>query len=568
MACVVALAALRRLSAHPSFYFDGEASIPATIGRELWLHGADLVFHYNLIPYQGSLVVDPVLSSLAYRAIGDHALAWYAIPIAYLALASWAGSDLLARAVGSVAAVAWPVLLMTLPFFIQDGWVRGVGGHPAAATWGLAATALAARADRDARWAFAGGFLLAFGAWHVRSAAIATPALLLAAATGGWRGLRAAGAGLLGFPLLVGAHAVVLLRTGTFWDTMAPSNLLNLMLRPAAQASEHGFTTHVGLANGWLAAPAMFLQPASPDGPTMRPGWLLSGRIWAAAWLAALPAALLAWRSRDRGLADLRIAAALTLPLTWGLFILLSRHGVDDALPREMRNLRPQMDALPLNASTYLTPVYSLYVFGLALAAGLVAGTRARWVAVPMLVVPIAIGAFHAVGDQGEREETQIGEVDAWFYPGIQLTGRVPPDAVHRRSVGRDPDSDAYHLEAWASMLHHGGELITSDPSGQAAALQEAIDGGALTDEASEVLARALGRNLGGEAAGVDEERLGELARGMLAVATELPYPLDMEYVTGFVQPLDPSVAGSDPAGWLTRLCQLPGVEPAPAVCR
>ena len=79
LACLPVVALFARLYSQPDHLQDGEGQIPATIARELSQIGFRDVFHYQVIDYQGSLVVDPILASLGYTLFGDHVLAWHGL---------------------------------------------------------------------------------------------------------------------------------------------------------------------------------------------------------------------------------------------------------------------------------------------------------------------------------------------------------------------------------------------------------------------------------------------------------------------------------------------------------
>ena len=85
LACLPVVALFARLYAQPDHLQDGEGRIPATIARELSQVGFRDVFHYQVIDYQGSLVIDPILASLGYTLFGDHVLAWHGLALVYMA---------------------------------------------------------------------------------------------------------------------------------------------------------------------------------------------------------------------------------------------------------------------------------------------------------------------------------------------------------------------------------------------------------------------------------------------------------------------------------------------------
>jgi hypothetical protein len=586
LVCAPVLTALARLRGHPNFFFDGEASIPATIGRELHLCGADLVFHYQVVAYQGSLVMDSLLSSVGYAVFGDHPLAWHVVPLMYVLLASAAGCLALHRTVGPIGALAWPLLLATAPFVVKDGLVSGIGGHPMGPTWGLAALALALQVEPEGRrrwaWALAAGAVLGLGTWHVRSTVVAGPAVLLPCILGGRKAVLGFAVGVLAFPALAAVNLFFMFR-GTFWDDGAGWATAERLLHPGGQIQQQWSLTKIGEASGWSLGPAHFLQPrVFQSDPPVRAGWLISGRIVAATWLLALPAIVAAFAARARERASsqgsdgprwsrLRLAALPALGLAWPAAYLLRPFRVEESLRRLLAAPMATSGAPTISETRYLVPICVGWLVVLAFAVGLCWKAGLRRLAVALLAIPVAIGGWHAALDvirDGDRA-ADFAEMGAFYYPGIDLGGRLPPADVHIRCIGDDDSSNAYHLGALGRELHRGSGPILGEPSADADALRSALAelGERMPPDGDLAVARAMGRELGEQSAGLTGERLDDSVEAALLSTGEMPAALGMEYLTGFVRAMPPGLTHEDPGRWLAGLCERLPTARHPALC-
>ena len=136
-------ACLVRLLSHPAYFIDGEALITPTIGREL-RHGHLLdAIHYQLIVYQGSLLVDGLLTGLGFLLFGDHLRAWQWLSLAYVLGISVTGAWLLRKTGGTMAALSFLLLLAGTPFLVKDGMLAAIGGHTTGLLYALLAVAVA-----------------------------------------------------------------------------------------------------------------------------------------------------------------------------------------------------------------------------------------------------------------------------------------------------------------------------------------------------------------------------------------------------------------------------------------
>ena len=567
------VACLARLVGHPGAFFDGEASIPATIGRELHLCGADLVFHYQLVAYQGSLVLDSLLSSVGYAVFGDHLLAWHSVPLLWLLMASAAGCQVLHRAVGPAGAVAWPLLLATAPFIVKDGLVSGIGGHAVGPAWGLAALALALAVDPDRRrswlWALASGAVLALGAWHVRSAALAAPAVAVVCLRGGWRAVVACAVGLLLFPALIWFNLHALIEGGTYHAGTPRSDLIRLLLLPGNPLGEsRPVLDKLGEASGWSLAPTFFLQPHHWQGAApVRPGALLSGRLVVISWVAALPVlAGAAWLLRRRGddTADrprlLGITGVLLLVIAWPAAYVLRNFSVEDSVLDLLANLDPTAEGPTISATRYLVPACVCALVAVAAAAGLCwRGAWLRWAAVALLALPVGIGGWHAVADwNADRDAPGLyAEMDPFFYPGIQLPGRLPPPSVHLRCLNSDESSLAYHVEALALTSSRGLGPLLNEPELEGQVLRETIEqaGARLGGPGRWMLAVASGRQMGMEVqARQGDHRLAGLEAALRAWERVDP-ALAEPWMSGFVEGVGGPAPGPGQRQHLEGLC-------------
>ena len=205
------LACLGRLLSHPTYFIDGEALITPTIGREL-LHGHLFdAIHYQLIVYQGSLLVDGLLTAVGFAVFSDHLFAWQWLSLAYVLGISACGAWLLRRTAGPFAALAFLLLLAGAPFLVKDGMLAAIGGHTTGLLYALLALALALpdREGRHRKWQpLASGLVLGFGTWYLRTVALAGPAILLALLPAGRQALARFALGTLLFPLLLFANVL------------------------------------------------------------------------------------------------------------------------------------------------------------------------------------------------------------------------------------------------------------------------------------------------------------------------------------------------------------------------
>ena len=119
-----------------------------TVGRELFHRHVGDLFYYQIIVYQGSLLVDALLDMVGFAVFGDHLFAWQSVSLFYVAGIVLAGGALLYQASGRAAAVGFSLLVAGSPFLVKDGLLACIGGHGSGLFFALLATALSLSAGR------------------------------------------------------------------------------------------------------------------------------------------------------------------------------------------------------------------------------------------------------------------------------------------------------------------------------------------------------------------------------------------------------------------------------------
>ena len=483
---VPAGALLLRLMAQPEHLDDSEGQIPATIARELWLAGPWDVFHYQLIAYQGSLVMDPLLALPGHLFLGDHLLAWHGLAVVYIALLSYAASSILARCGFGAGEWIAPVLFAAMPFVLKDGLLAMIGGHGTGIVYGMIALALAVHGGRAGRarwWPLAAGIVWALGCWYVRTTYVVLPALVLALVPLGRAAWLRFGLGVAVLPGLLLLNAHFLVEQVPRYEAVDPVGLAaDLAFGAVADSgSQHGTaypTSQLAEATGWIFREVLFAQPEATD-HTLRelPGARRLGAVWVLAWLASLPLLGLAlgMARRDGPGADgadtpgmwARRAATVLLPAAYVGAYLASPQRIELAAVSQVLSEFAIPSAPEVNPVRYLIPV------GLGWTVLLAAGLSAAW-GVPRLRGPAALlllataggGSLLAVSDVvSHRSPTPLSELRASNYRSISLPGRLPPPEVHRRALNDDPDSRQYRFWALGHLALEGaGQRGDSGP--------------------------------------------------------------------------------------------------------
>jgi len=518
LAAVAIVASLARGLAHPAYFVDGEALIGPTVGREL-LHGHFFdLFHYQIIVYQGSLLVDALLAMVGFALFGDHLLAWQSVSMLYIGLLAVSGSYLLDSVSGRLGAVAFPLLLATAPFLVRDGLLAGIGGHGSGVFYAVLATALAVSAGQrpgERNRALLAGAALAFGVWYIRTVILALPACVLALSLGGRRPLVRFGLGLLVLPALLLGNIVAL------WLVESPyaaDGVLALCSTVVWGVRELGHADQdlLGKALESVGLPYRSLFFAQPQSglssvvPT-RPLGEASATVWVVGWLAAIPLAALPWlrlRSvRSEG-HDASPATRHPLRLHWVVPLLVAAYvGAYILSPlRAEAILGEWADVFPptapgVNAPRYLVPIYVAWTLLLAFAVGALArgAPWSRGLAYLVLGATVGSGAYQAQGDwlQDRDPLETVSAVEPYYYFKMFGPGRGPPREVHESCTTENPVSRSNHLFTLGWFIGQPPEQLLTDPRGDRTALDTFLQGRPLSEEDIRVVVHGMGRALG-----------------------------------------------------------------------
>lgn len=560
-------------------FFDGEGAIPATVARELYFNGLTEVIHYQVVPYQGSLILDSVLGALGYLFLGDGLLSWHVVALLQILVVAAAGSRVLFRLGGRLPAAAWPVLLACAPFLVKDGMVAMIGGHPGGFAWGLAALAVALEARRSVFWALLAGVLLAIGAWYVRSVIAIAPAVLLACAPGGLRALVGASLGALVLPLLLWGNVLTLEASGLPYAQVGRAELWDAVVAPSGtkglrQPLPDRLREGSGLSFGGL----LFRQPPGEDDlPRVRPHARRSGQLWVAAWIAAVPLVLVGLARRGEG--RLELGAAVLFCACWIGAYVSSGLAMEEEVVRLAAGTDPRIPAPVVSSTRYMIPILCAWMFGLPLALAATAGSRALSL---LASVPIAlaagVGGIQAIGDwQHDRDDPELyREQEAFSYTSIALPGRLPPIDVHLRALNQVEESRRYHLESIGLLLARGSGPVMGQPDVEAQELRDvqARSEGEITDDDLRTIAFGLGLAMGTETLNQTEPRLGQVFEAILLSADALGGELGDAYLDGAEHtieayllegPLRGTMCGRSSGRRPASLCgSEPGGEPQP----
>jgi len=539
LAAVVPLAVFARMVAHPEALRDGEGAIPWTIGRELAQCGLAPLLHLQLVPYQGSLIVDSLLSAGLYRTLGDHLLSGYGVGLLWAYATAAAGALWLLRAAGPRAAGLWVALLATAPLITKDALAAIIGGHAAAPAFALAAGALLAGGVRPRR-ALLAGALIGFGAWYVRTAVLGAVVVLWMVRKGGRSAIAAALIGLAVGPALIGANAAALCHVDAAVAQGSLGPFLSRTVLPGAdQVGEQTAGERIGQATGWRLRRSSYARPTPATGGQPEPlaAGVAAGTVQSAT--TVLGALLLLGLARRRE----SLAPIAVLLVTFG------------AVAARLPPLPPEIAAMlgpgsirvspPPNPLRYLAALTIVQVFAASAALG--SAPRGPWFAAPA----IALGLVAAVADARRPEpHPPLHRLSPAWYQSLQLTGREPPAHLLQPCDRSDDDSRAWRRR----MLGQGAAQMLVGPSGIDV---EAVREFAATEPSGEAWAGA------GQAAA-------DQARGGLTTADALlaSLPAALAALTPHdpvgAQEFGPAVAAAAPDDWL------PSADPEvlDALCR
>jgi len=545
------LACLARLLSHPAYFIDGEALMTPTIGREL-LHGHLLdAIHYQLIVYQGALLVDGLLTALGFAVFGDHLFAWQWLSLAYVLGISACGAWLLRRTGGPVAALAFLLLLAGAPFLVKDGMLAAIGGHSTGLLYALLAVALALpdREGRHRAWQpLAAGLMLGFGTWYLRTVVLAGPAVLLALWPAGRQALVRFGLGALLFPVLLLVNVLSLYLASS---PDAVNGFLALLSKALWQVREFGSADRDLLAKlaEALCLPyqsLLFAQPPSAVNSIVpvRPGWAASSRIWVMAWSAAPVLVLAAIRWRPSSEAPVRAlrssAVVVTLVLTYALVYVLSPLRAEAILTPWAQVFPPA--APGVNAPRYLVPIYLLWTLLFAQGLGLLwARGKLRVLAIAALLLVAGSGLWQAVGDfRSDRDPlVMVGAVEPYYYFKMFGPGRGPPQELHEDCETTDPVSRSNHLFTLGSFLSSPPDLLSREPASDKRRLDELLERRKLTRDDAQILVHGMGRALGDQMFSSQELSSEELLGQAWRSAEQLGRGLAEPYLFGVGEAMD-----------------------------
>jgi hypothetical protein len=507
--CLPALFCLGRLVAHPAYFIDGEALITPTIGREL-LHGHLLdAIHYQLIVYQGSLLVDGVLTALGFAVFGDHLFAWQWLSLAYVLGITACGALLLRRTGGATAALAFVLLLSAAPFLVKDGMLAAIGGHTTGLMYALLAVVLALpdSEGRHKHWQpLAAGLVLAFGAWYLRTVLLAGPAVVLALWPAGRQGLMRFALGTLLFPALLLVNVVALLIASAPDAVNGFVPLMRKVLWEVREfgAAERDLLAKVGEAFSLPYQSLLFAQPGSAVDSMVpeRAGWAATARIWVSAWLLAplLVLAAIPWK-RGSDAERRRFASSAvvgTLVLSYALVYVFSPLRAEAILAEWAQVFPPA--APGVNAPRYLVPIYLLWTLLFAQGLGLLwQRPRLRPAVIVALALVAGSGLWQALGDLAQDRDplSEVAEVEPYYYFKMFGPGRGPPQEVHERCETSDPVSRSNHLFTLGSFLSSTPEHLGREPQADKQAFDDLLDRRKISRADAQVLVHGMGRALG-----------------------------------------------------------------------
>ena len=394
---------LLRLLWHPHFLLDDETTFVNTVGREWSLGAPGAWTRYQLISYQGSFLFDALLSSLGYRVVGDHLLAWFWVPMAYVTAFAALVATLSARIGGRWGLWLWVALLSGAPFLLKDGLISMPGGHTTSIVWVLLALVAVQRAlDGSDRAALAAGVIAGFATWYTRSAVLVVAVVpLVFVLAGRWRSMRHALVGLLSLPLMVLINGWALTVAGPWAGQSPPEDVWSRMLWNVYELGSRDWSP-VGKAlevvglRGWRQ---LFAQPEPLPGEIVSSIPALPGALWAAALVGAvlIGGALLVRRARDRRGVEVIDAVGL-------LVLLYAAAYIGSPLRIEPETLDFAGAPFPTMVR-YVTPamLVGLVLIGLGAARLAAAGGRLRQLAVVLVVVLAVPGLIAALADRSDR---------------------------------------------------------------------------------------------------------------------------------------------------------------------
>jgi len=537
-----------RLKAHAGYLHDVESLLVPTAGRELFHGHAGQFRWFQANVYQGSSLVDAFLSAAGFAMFGDGLWAWKWYGVGYGVAIAAAGAFVLTRLTGRAGGAAFVALMGCAPFVLMDGLLTPAGGHASGFFWALIpfVIAVGGRGPPTLARGIAAGAALAVAAWYTRTAVAAGPALLVVLAPGGLRPLFGAGVGLLAFPLLGFANAVLL----TAHDGPLANRGLPLVFREVLGALRVDkvapvYEEKVLDVLGFTLRPYLFALTGGGQERHHLELMAWAGRTWNLAWVAA---------AASLGVVSVGLAKPRSRAIGWAAAVLLSLGAgyslVYMAAPLRIDPLffRPLADPVAAVAPgvpgpRYLVPVHLAWTLGLAGLAGL--AWTSWWTRPAVLAVAwvAAAGAWAGSIDRDHYAEppevwADLRPYDYLGFYGVGL-GRGPGMYWHTRCGHPDPVSRAAHRRAAGRIWADDARMLTAEPDYVVRRLGEYGERwGALLPEDVPFVVQGIGRALGNARHSQADVDASALIAGLFANAETLGRERGEVLLRGFAEGL------------------------------
>jgi hypothetical protein len=548
-----------RMDGHSVYLHDHESLLVPTAGREL-LHGHISQFRwYQGNVYQGSSLVDALLSMLGFAVFGDHLLAWKWYGLGYAVAIAGVGMLVLKRLVGTPGAAAFAMLLATAPFLIKDGLLTPAGGHSSGFLYAIIPLLIAVGGKGPPTFVrgLVAGVALGFGAWYMRTAVSGGPALLVALAPGGRRALGGMFVGIFSFPLLAAVNALLF----TAGDGPLANRGFVLVFQEVmgairAESVAPAYVEKATEAMGLRLRYCLFAQA----GPVFREhdgtyfAW--ASEVWAVAWtvgLAALSVAAAGLARTRHRTAGWAAAVLLALGVGYLATYVMSPFRVDASMLREIDEAAVLV-APGVPAPRYLVPIFLAWTFGLAGAAGL--AWKWRWTRIAFFgaLWVAGVGGWAAYLDaDGEAESEQLrAELRPYDYLGYYGAGlgRGPGMFWHVRCAHPDPVSRAAHRRAVGPLWASDASKVVGESDYVARRLRELDEQWGVTSaEDLPFVVQGIGRAVADAHHSAAQISLGRLVGGVIRNAETLGAPLGDVLLRGFEEGLAEDAFTGAPEG-------------------
>lgn len=560
-AAVIAASAvvLLRLLWHPHFLLDEETTFVNTVGRDWALGAPGAPTRLQLIVYQGSFLLDALLSSWGYRVLGDHLLAWFWVPMAYVAAFVGLGAELCRRAGGRWGLWLWTVLAAGCPFLLKDGLISIPGGHTSSVVWVLAALLALDRALAGSdRAAVVAGVFAGFAAWYTRSAVlvVAVVPVVLLAGRGRRTALRA-GLGLLVLPGLLLLNGIGLTLAGPWAGSEPPADLWSRMLWNVYGLDGHEPSLWLkaqevtGVA-GWRQ---LFAQPPALPGEVVAGSWSWPGVVWAAAFVFAVVAAVAVLAVRLR-----RVREVGLLDAGASLAVLYAAAYVFSPLRIEPETFDYALAPLPTMVR-YVTPAMLLLLvfIGVSLARLSVSGGWRRALAVATASILAAPGVFLALSDGSDRApDIWEARVPYRYYRVFGAHRGLPRDMVAGWQVG-DAEADRNRLQVLGTFEACSPQCLEEDPARPARSIERAARELGLSPRDRTLFVHGLGQAFADHLWSSDDVPGARLLELTLEASVHMSDRDAAAWLGGFAEVAaeDPGALGMAPEALVPTLCRV-----------